>query len=116
MPLNNYISSILERYQELLNLGEIGSKTPDKYMLFVLIMDYVQWFPCCFAQDAFLHQEDDGTVDNKENGKDGEHMPEIPAWRYGPAQLWYDMMGVDETGHGFDYGFKLKKVCHMTNT
>ncbi|KAI0232494.1 Transcription initiation factor TFIID subunit 1 [Lamellibrachia satsuma] len=60
--------------------------------------------------DAFLHQEDDGAVDNKENGKDGEQMPEIPAWRYGPAQLWYDMMGVDETGHGFDYGFKLKKA------
>ena len=43
-------------------------------------------------------------------------MPEIPAWRYGPAQLWYDMMGVDETGQGFDYGFKLKQVGHMTST
>ena len=42
-------------------------------------------------------------------------MPEIPAWRYGPAQLWYDMMGVDETGQGFDYGFKLKQVGHMTS-
>ena len=61
-------------------------------------------------QDALLHQDDDGTVDSKDNLKDGEQMLEIPAWRYGPAQLWYDMMGVDETGEGFDYGFKLKKV------
>ncbi|KAK2177894.1 hypothetical protein NP493_573g01008 [Ridgeia piscesae] len=59
--------------------------------------------------EEFLRQEDDGTAENKENGKDGEQMPEIPAWRYGPAQLWYDMMGVDETGQGFDYGFKLKQ-------
>ena len=29
-------------------------------------------------------------------------------WRYGPAQYWYDMLGVSETGEGFDYGFKLK--------
>ncbi|XP_077971618.1 transcription initiation factor TFIID subunit 1-like [Styela clava] len=33
---------------------------------------------------------------------------EIPAWRYGPAALWYDMLGISETGEGFDYGFKLK--------
>nr|CAB3266786.1 transcription initiation factor TFIID subunit 1-like [Phallusia mammillata] len=32
----------------------------------------------------------------------------IPEWRYGPAALWYDMLGVPETGEGFDYGFKLK--------
>lgn len=37
----------------------------------------------------------------------------IPEWRYGPAALWYDMLGVPETGEGFDYGFKLKnpEVC-----
>ena len=32
---------------------------------------------------------------------------EVAPWRYGPAQYWYDMMGVSETGEGFDYGFKL---------
>ncbi|GIX95371.1 transcription initiation factor TFIID subunit 1 [Caerostris extrusa] len=31
------------------------------------------------------------------------------AWRYGPSQLWYDMLNVNETGEGFDYGFKLKE-------
>uniref|UniRef100_A0A4W3HW82 Transcription initiation factor TFIID subunit n=1 Tax=Callorhinchus milii TaxID=7868 RepID=A0A4W3HW82_CALMI len=34
--------------------------------------------------------------------------PRIAEWRYGPAQLWYDMLGVAEDGDGFDYGFKLK--------
>ena len=33
---------------------------------------------------------------------------QIPEWRYGPAALWYDMLGVPESGEGFDYGFKLK--------
>ncbi|KAG8041343.1 hypothetical protein G9C98_002331 [Cotesia typhae] len=30
-------------------------------------------------------------------------------WRFGPAQFWYDMIKVSETGDGFDYGFKLAK-------
>ena len=34
----------------------------------------------------------------------------IPEWRYGPAALWYDMLGVPESGEGFDYGFKLKDI------
>ena len=34
----------------------------------------------------------------------------VAPWRYGPAQYWYDMIGVSETGENFDYGFKLKKV------
>ncbi|XP_060688732.1 transcription initiation factor TFIID subunit 1 isoform X2 [Hemiscyllium ocellatum] len=34
--------------------------------------------------------------------------PKVAEWRYGPAQLWYDMLGVPEDGEGFDYGFKLK--------
>ena len=33
----------------------------------------------------------------------------IPEWRYGPAALWYDMLGVPDNGEGFDYGFKLKE-------
>lgn len=36
--------------------------------------------------------------------------PRVAEWRYGPARLWYDMLGVPEDGSGFDYGFKLKKV------
>lgn len=29
-------------------------------------------------------------------------------WRFGPAQIWYDMLDVPESGEGFNYGFKLK--------
>uniref|UniRef100_A0A2K6M8F0 Transcription initiation factor TFIID subunit 1 n=1 Tax=Rhinopithecus bieti TaxID=61621 RepID=A0A2K6M8F0_RHIBE len=38
--------------------------------------------------------------------------PRVAEWRYGPAQLWYDMLGVSEDGSGFDYGFKLRKTQH----
>lgn len=32
--------------------------------------------------------------------------PKVADWRFGPAQLWYDMLEVPETGDGFNYGFK----------
>ena len=32
-------------------------------------------------------------------------------WRYGPAALWYELLGVSEDGSNLDYGFKLKQVC-----
>ncbi|KFV64035.1 Transcription initiation factor TFIID subunit 1 [Dryobates pubescens] len=35
--------------------------------------------------------------------------PKVAEWRYGPAQLWYDMLGIPEDGSGFDYGFKIKE-------
>ena len=38
----------------------------------------------------------------------------VAEWRYGPAQLWYDMIDEDGTGHNFDYGFKLKSVSIST--
>ncbi|XP_052795206.1 transcription initiation factor TFIID subunit 1-like [Mya arenaria] len=34
---------------------------------------------------------------------------DVAPWRYGPAQYWYDMLGVPETGEGFHYGFKQKR-------
>uniref|UniRef100_A0A8C4ZLV2 Transcription initiation factor TFIID subunit n=1 Tax=Gadus morhua TaxID=8049 RepID=A0A8C4ZLV2_GADMO len=36
-----------------------------------------------------------------------EARPRVAEWRYGPAQLWYDMLGVPEDGNNFTYGFKL---------
>lgn len=42
-----------------------------------------------------------------------DHAPKVAPWRYGPAQLWYDMLGVPEDGEGFDYGFKMKKVLNL---
>ncbi|XP_032886507.1 transcription initiation factor TFIID subunit 1 isoform X2 [Amblyraja radiata] len=41
--------------------------------------------------------------------------PKVAEWRYGPAQLWYDMLGVPEDGEGFDYGFKLKQTTEQEN-
>ncbi|OBS83717.1 hypothetical protein A6R68_22320, partial [Neotoma lepida] len=38
--------------------------------------------------------------------------PRVAEWRYGPARLWYDMLGVPEDGSGFDYGFKMRKTEH----
>ncbi|KAM6970648.1 transcription initiation factor TFIID subunit 1 [Aplochiton taeniatus] len=38
-----------------------------------------------------------------------ESRPKVAEWRYGPAQLWYDMLGVPEDGSSFHYGFKLKE-------
>lgn len=32
----------------------------------------------------------------------------VADWRYGPAKLWFDMVGAPEVGKNFDYGFKLR--------
>ncbi|KAI1902695.1 hypothetical protein AGOR_G00018660 [Albula goreensis] len=42
--------------------------------------------------------------------KVAESRPKVAEWRYGPAQLWYDMLGVPEDGSGFHYGFRLKEL------
>lgn len=47
-----------------------------------------------------------------ESGENGDMGPKVADWRFGPAQLWYDMLEVPETGDGFNYGFKMnEKVC-----
>uniref|UniRef100_T1J1P4 Transcription initiation factor TFIID subunit 1 n=1 Tax=Strigamia maritima TaxID=126957 RepID=T1J1P4_STRMM len=45
-----------------------------------------------------------------ENGISADDLPKVSDWRYGPAQLWYDMLEVPDSGDGFDYGFKLKDI------
>ncbi|XP_063980218.1 transcription initiation factor TFIID subunit 1 [Diachasmimorpha longicaudata] len=51
--------------------------------------------------------------DKEQGGKPGEAgenrdmEPKVADWRFGPAQIWYDMLEVPETGEGFNYGFKL---------
>uniref|UniRef100_A0A7N5ZVY0 Transcription initiation factor TFIID subunit n=1 Tax=Anabas testudineus TaxID=64144 RepID=A0A7N5ZVY0_ANATE len=42
--------------------------------------------------------------------KEAESRPKVAEWRYGPAQLWYDMLGVPEDGSSFNYGFKSRKL------
>lgn len=49
---------------------------------------------------------------NSQSSGDKSQKPTPAHWRFGPAQAWYDMLNVPETGEGFDYGFKLK-VCKM---
>lgn len=40
--------------------------------------------------------------------------PKVADWRFGPAQIWYDMLEVPETGDNFDYGFKMtEKVIFL---
>ncbi|XP_012287016.1 transcription initiation factor TFIID subunit 1 [Orussus abietinus] len=41
-----------------------------------------------------------------ESGENGDMGPKVADWRFGPAQIWYDMLEVPETGDGFNYGFK----------
>lgn len=43
-----------------------------------------------------------------ETGENGDMGPKVADWRFGPAQLWYDMLEVPETGDGFNYGFKIE--------
>ncbi|XP_039753965.1 transcription initiation factor TFIID subunit 1 isoform X2 [Pararge aegeria] len=45
---------------------------------------------------------------NSQNSGDKSQRPTPAHWRFGPAQAWYDMLNVPETGEGFDYGFKVK--------
>ena len=55
-------------------------------------------------------QPDSGGDDDKKDGgaSDSSSKPKVADWRYGPAQLWYDMLGVSDAGDEFDYGFRLK--------
>lgn len=43
-----------------------------------------------------------------DHGEAGDQKPKIADWRYGPAQVWYDMLDVADSGEGFNYGFKLR--------
>ncbi|XP_011313489.1 transcription initiation factor TFIID subunit 1, partial [Fopius arisanus] len=44
-----------------------------------------------------------------ESGDNGDMEPKVADWRFGPAQIWYDMLEVPETGDGFNYGFKISE-------
>jgi transcription initiation factor TFIID subunit 1 len=62
-----------------------------------------------------LLQSNDGDAEDDENGPGGaDRRPHVADWRYGPAQLWYDLLGVDESGEDFDYGFSSKEVIIFT--
>lgn len=47
--------------------------------------------------------------EKKDDGTGNDQKSKAAAdWRFGPAQIWYDMLDVPESGEGFNYGFKLK--------
>jgi transcription initiation factor TFIID subunit 1 len=49
---------------------------------------------------------------SQEQGESNDMEPKVADWRFGPAQVWYDMLEVPETGDGFNYGFRLKEKVH----
>lgn len=52
--------------------------------------------------------EDKVSKETPDSGENSDLGPRAADWRFGPAQVWYDMLEVPETGEGFNYGFKLK--------
>lgn len=63
----------------------------------------------CIQDDELrlLRPEEEQSSGNKnEASRSSDVSPQVADWRYGPAQLWYDMYGIPETGDTFDYGFK----------
>lgn len=59
-------------------------------------------------QEKLLRQvEEKASTANVERRENNDTGPLVADWRFGPAQIWYDMLGVPETGDGFDYGFKV---------
>lgn len=53
--------------------------------------------------------------EKKEASGSSDSKPAVADWRFGPAQIWYDMLDVPETGEGFNYGFKLKQEGEEQN-
>ncbi|XP_030243749.1 transcription initiation factor TFIID subunit 1 isoform X2 [Drosophila navojoa] len=49
---------------------------------------------------------EDVRQEGPDNGENSDQKPKIADWRYGPAQIWYDMLDVPDSGEGFTYGFK----------
>ncbi|XP_075973606.1 TATA-box binding protein associated factor 1 isoform X2 [Anticarsia gemmatalis] len=63
-------------------------------------------------EDKLLKPMEETQQQNSDNNMsqsgDKSQRPTPAHWRFGPAQMWYDMLNVPETGDGFDYGFKIK--------
>lgn len=64
---------------------------------------------CSDDEEKFLKPIEASSQDNKnEVSSKDDTGPKAADWRFGPAQIWYDMLEVPECGEGFNYGFKLK--------
>lgn len=42
---------------------------------------------------------DDAHEKTPENNENGDAKPKVADWRYGPAQVWYDMLEVPASGY-----------------
>ncbi|XP_059142595.1 transcription initiation factor TFIID subunit 1-like [Physella acuta] len=59
--------------------------------------------------EELLKRPTDRSMSRNQSGpNESDHDTDVAPWRYGPAQYWYDYLGVDETGRDFHYDFKLK--------
>lgn len=63
--------------------------------------------------DLLKEISDDSKEKAPDNAESGDNKPKVADWRYGPAEVWYNMLEVPESGEGFNYGFKLKDK-HVT--
>lgn len=62
-------------------------------------------------EDKLLKPVDLPTKDVKKEVENKDDTgPKVGDWRFGPAQIWYDMLEVPETGDDFDYGFKVGTI------
>ncbi len=54
-----------------------------------------------YAEEKFLKPwVGDADVATTGRNADEDKGPRVADWRFGPAQLWYDILGVPETGNG----------------
>jgi transcription initiation factor TFIID subunit 1 len=70
-------------------------------------------------RDMVLSDDEDKLLSEKTNDEKEEKLDDSQSsdqkakaaadWRFGPAQIWYDMLDVPETGEGFNYGFKVRE-------
>lgn len=73
----------------------------------------------CLSDDEEKLLSEKTSEEKKEKNEDSASADQkakaAADWRFGPAQIWYDMLDVPETGEGFNYGFKLKEPTTSTN-
>ncbi|XP_044752850.1 transcription initiation factor TFIID subunit 1 isoform X2 [Coccinella septempunctata] len=59
-------------------------------------------------EEKFLKPVEQNKVDEKQETQAKDDTgPKAADWRFGPAQMWYDMLEVPENAENFDYGFKV---------
>lgn len=90
-----------------------NEQAPEQKQTKGLVLDLPEPTPdMCELDDELklLQPEEQKDPHNKsESSNITDLSPKVADWRYGPAQLWYDMLNLPETGDGFAYGFKLKE-------